>query len=90
MPGRLEAGGGGTVEEPDGLVLAGDAGGGGGVEVGAAEGAATASAFSSPLTRNQTARAWLSASKVSVTRSGGGLGESRTPTAIASRASSAG
>ncbi len=44
--------------------------------------AATASDFSSPLTRNQTEREWLRAGKVSEIRSGGGLGESVTPTAI--------
>ena len=51
---------------------------------------ATASAFSSPLTRNHTDRLRLRAPKVRVIRSGGGLGESVTPTAIRSSTSSCG
>ena len=43
----------------------------------------TASALSTPLTTNHTSSARLRASKVRVTRSGGGLGESVTGTAIA-------
>ena len=69
-----------------------DAAGGGLVrrEPSAARARATASALPSPLATNQTARQRSIASKVRVTRSGGGLGESWTATAIASRASRAG
>ena len=49
---------------------------------GVARARATASALSAPLTTNHTSSARFSAGKVSVTRSGGGLGESVTATAI--------
>ncbi len=58
------------------------------VSVPAARARATAPAFSSPLTRNHTARLRLRAAKVSDTRSGGGFGESVTPTATRSSTSS--
>ena len=73
----LEARRGGLVEQPQGAPGAARPGRGHVVRVGArGERPSTASALSSPLTTNHTSSLRLSAGKVRLIRSGGGLGES--------------
>ena len=86
---ELEGAGGGLVEEPGG-VLDGDAAGGGLLD-GAVLGEGTGDGVGLALARDEEpdlARSRLRAAKVREMRSGGGLGESVTATAISSSTSS--